>query len=155
MKAVPESNEEKVNERRALAKPVEDFVRRALALDDDDLSALAAARGDLDEAFHLGAWRSANEIVARDPQPYIELRHRLADVSVPRRLVELTDLGAGADPEELARWMDVARLARIAVDDALMGLLGADSIPPPDLRELFAPWKAMLFAAHRRTAGTE
>jgi hypothetical protein len=135
---------------KPLAKHMNDFVERALSLDDVDREALAAARGAMDEAFHLGAWRSANEIVARDPGAYLELRQRIASAFLPRRLGELVDLGAEADPTKVARWEDVARLARVALDDALMGLLAADSIPPPDLRELHAPWKAMLAAAHRR-----
>jgi len=134
------------------AKHVDAFVERALSLDDDDREALAAARGAIDEAFHLGAWRSANEIVARDPGAYLDLRQRIASACLPRRLGELVDLGAEADPSEVARWEEVARLARAAVDDALMGLLAAESIPPPDLRELYAPWKAMLAAAHRRSS---
>jgi hypothetical protein len=133
-----------------LAKHVEAFVERALSLDDEDREALAAARGALDETFHLGAWRSANEIVGRDPAPYLELRQRIGSAFLPRRLGELVDLGSEADPGEVARWVEIGRLARLALDDVLMGLLAADSIRPPDLRELHAPWKAMLAAAHDR-----
>lgn len=133
-----------------LGKHLETFVERALSLDDEDREVLAATRGALDEAFHLGPWRSANEIVGRDPRAYMELRQRIGSAFLPRRLGELVDLGAEADPSEVARWVGIARLARVALDDALMALLAADSIPPPALRELYAPWKAMLAAAHRR-----
>jgi hypothetical protein len=138
----------------ALSAPVAEFVERALSLDDRDREALAAARGAIDEAFHLSAWRSANAILGSDPALYLDIRQRIADSFLPRRLVELVDLGPEADPEEVQRWVAVARLARLAVDDALMGLLTADSIRPPDLRELYAPWKAMLAAAHRRRSTT-
>ncbi|HYZ11785.1 MAG TPA: hypothetical protein VE962_07800, partial [Actinomycetota bacterium] len=147
---VPESNDGTMDAAERLPEPVVAFVERALVLDDDDRAALAAARSALDEAFHLGAWRSANEIVGRAPRLYIEIRHRLAGVFLPRHLGDLVELGPEADPDEVAQWVGVARLARMAVDDALMGLLAAHSIRPPDLRELLAPWKAMLTAAHRR-----
>ncbi|MGH2652742.1 MAG: hypothetical protein ACRDHV_00085 [Actinomycetota bacterium] len=147
---MPESNGGSMDDPEPLPQHLEAFVERALSLDDHDREALATARGALDEAFHLGAWRSANEIVGRDPQAYLELRQRIASAFLPRRLGELVDLGAEADPSEMARWVEVARLARVALDDALMGLLAADSIRPPDLRELHAPWKAMLAAAHDR-----
>jgi hypothetical protein len=152
LKGVPESNDGTMDDPRPLAKHVDAFVERALSLDDDDHEALAAARGAIDEAFHLGAWRSANEIVGRDPRAYLELRQRIASAFLPRRLGELVDLGAEADPSEMARWVGIARLARVALDDALMGLLAADSIPPPALRVLYAPWQAMLAAAHRRSS---
>lgn len=139
-----------MDDRGTLGKHLETFVERALSLDDEDREVLAATRGALDEAFHLGAWRSANEIVGRDPRAYMELRQRIGSAFLPRRLGELVDLGAEADPSEVARWVGIARLARVALDDALMALLAADSIPPPALRELYAPWKAMLAAAHRR-----
>jgi hypothetical protein len=145
---VPESNGG--TGQKVLSAPVAQFVERALSLDDQDREALAVARGAVDEAFHLSAWRSANAILGSDPAVYLEVRQRIADAFLPRRLAELVDLGPEADPKEVERWLVVARLARLAVDDALMGLLAADSIRPPDLRELYAPWKAMLAAAHRR-----
>lgn len=147
---MPESNGGTMDDRGPLPKPVVDFVERTLSLADEDREVLAAARGAIDEAFHLGAWRSANEIVGRDPAPYLELRHQIASAFLPQRLGELVDLGSEADPGEVARWVEIARLARLALDDVLMGLLAADSIRPPDLRELYAPWKAMLSAAHDR-----
>ncbi|MGH2545469.1 MAG: hypothetical protein ACRDHJ_01160 [Actinomycetota bacterium] len=147
---MPESNGGTMEDPGTLGKHLETFVERALSLDDEDREVLASARGALDEAFHLGAWRSANEIVGRDPRAYMELRQRIASAFLPRRLGELVDLGAEADPSEVARWVGIARLARVALDDALMGLLAADSIPPPGMRELYAPWKAMLAAAHER-----
>jgi hypothetical protein len=132
------------------AHRVEAFIERALVLDDEDRRALAEARGGIDEAFHLGAWRSANEIVGRDPGPYLEARQRIASAFLPQRLEELVSLGSLADPSEVDQWAEIARLARTGLDDALLGLLAADSIPPPHLRELYAPWKAMLATAHER-----
>jgi hypothetical protein len=152
LKGVPESNDG-TGDRAPVAEHVEAFVERALSLDDHDRATLAAARGTVDETFHLGAWRSANEIVGRDPGPYLELRQRIAAAFLPARLGELVDLGPQADPGEVRRWEEIARLARAALDDALMGLLAADSIPPPHLRELYGSWKAMLAEAHRRSSG--
>jgi hypothetical protein len=60
------------------------------------------------------------------------------------------DLGEEADPSEVARWVGMPGWPRVALDDALMGLLAAHSIPPPAMRELYAPWKVMLASAHER-----
>lgn len=74
---------------------------------------------------------------------------------VPERLEELLGGIAGADAAEVAEWQDVARLARIALDDALRALLLSDTITPPDLRELYEPWRRMLAAAHEaRSSGS-
>ncbi|MGH2674673.1 MAG: hypothetical protein ACRDKA_03590 [Actinomycetota bacterium] len=134
----------------ALPARVEALIERALALDDEDRRRLANARGAIDETFHLGAWRSANEIIGRNPGPYIVGRQRIASAFIPQRLEELIRQGSEADPSEVELWKDVARLARAGLDDALLGLLAADTIPPPHLRELYGPWKAMLAAAHQR-----
>jgi hypothetical protein len=129
------------------ANLVDDLVRQVQALDDADLRRLARARAQVDESFHSGAWRSAVEMAATKGGAHAEAWVRIGAAFVPERLEELVQLGATADPEEVAEWQGVARLARLAIDDRLLALLTADSIKPPDLRELSAPWKAMLEAA--------
>lgn len=129
---------------------VDAFIERARALDDEDRRALARARGAIDEAFHAGAWKAANEMVADRARGYVEARVRIGDAHVPDRLEELIQLGSKADPAQVAEWQGIARLVRAGMDDALLALLTADSITPPDIRELYGPWKSMLAAALAR-----
>lgn len=127
---------------------VEAFIERARALTDDDRQHLATAREAIDETFHAGAWRAAIDVVVqhgRDLQgPWV----RIGAAFIPARLDDLVQTGARADRAELERWQQVAKLARLAMEDALLALTAADLLRPPDLRELYAPWKAMLEAAH-------
>ena len=133
---------------------VEAFIEQAGVLDDEDRRVLADARGAVDETFHAGAWRAATEMLATRAQAYAEAWMRIGPAFVPRRLEELVRLGPRSDPGEVAEWQGVARLARAGMDDALLALVTADSIRPPDIRELYGPWKAMLAAAYaRRAAG--
>lgn len=129
---------------------VEAFIERATELDDADRQALAAARGASDEVFHAGAWRAAIEMVAGRATEYMHALARIGSAFVPDHLAELNRLGSKASPEDVARWQEIARLARAGLDDALLALLAADSIPPPDVRELYGPWRSMLGAAHER-----
>lgn len=127
---------------------VEGFIEQARGLRDEDRWALARARGAIDETFHAGAWRAANEIAARRADAYFEAWIRIGSAFIPDGLKELVNRGTEADPAEMAEWQGVARLARAGIDDALLALLGADTIRPPDMREMYGPWKAMLAAAH-------
>jgi hypothetical protein len=129
---------------------VEAFIERATELDDADRQALASARGASDEVFHAGAWRAAIEMVAGRATEYMHARARIGSAFVPDHLAELIRLGSESSPEDVARWQEIARLARAGLDDALLALLAADSIPPPDVRELYGPWKSMLGAAYER-----
>jgi hypothetical protein len=129
---------------------VEAFIERANELDDADRQALAAARGASDEVFRAGAWRAAIDMVAGRATEYMRARARIGSAFVPDHLVELIRLGSQASPEDVVRWQEVARLTRAGLDDALLALLAADSIPPPDVRELYGPWKSMLGAAYER-----
>jgi hypothetical protein len=132
---------------------LETFIEQARALEDEDRSALAEARGAIDETFHIGAWRAANEAVAGRAGLYMEARQRIGSACIPRRLEELVRMGFRAEPSEVTEWQGIARLARAGLDDALLALLAADTIPPTALRELYGPWRTMLTAAHqRRTA---
>lgn len=128
---------------------VERLIERARALTDHDRVALADARAAVDETFHVGAWRAANEILVERAQDYLAARVRIGSAFIPERLEELVERGSAGDPE-VERWQRVARLAQAAVDDALLALLGADTMRPPDLRELLGPWQAMQAAAHER-----
>ncbi len=129
---------------------VDGFVRQVRELDDEDLRQLALARSAREEVFRSGAWRAAMEAAAHRADAYVEAWIRIGAAYLPERLDEVVQLGSEADPAEVAEWQRVARLARLAIDDALLALLTADTSRPPDIRELHAPWKAMLEAAHRR-----
>lgn len=135
---------------RATSAGVEAFVERARTLDDDDRLALADARAAVDETFHAGAWRAANEIVAERAQEYLQAWVRIGAAFVPACLEPLVRASSAADDPDVARWQQVARLARAAMEDALLAFVAADLLRPPDLRELCGSWKAMLADAHRR-----
>lgn len=139
---------------RSTSAGVESLVERVRTLQDEDRVALAEARAALDETFHAGAWKAANEVVAERARDYMEPLVRMGSGFVPQRLEELVRMGAEADPLEVMRWQGVARLARAAMEDALLALVAADRLRPPDLRELYGPWRAMLDAAYERTDGT-
>ncbi|HXF37218.1 MAG TPA: hypothetical protein VNO17_08565 [Actinomycetota bacterium] len=131
---------------------VERLLEEARRLTDADREALARARRTVDEAFHVGAWRAATEVARGRAAGYLEAWIRIGSAYLPERLEELIGMGSRADAEELSRWQEVARLSRLAIDDAILGLLTGDTIPPVDLRELYGPWKAMLTARAERAA---
>lgn len=139
-----------MEEAGAIPDMVEAFIEQARSLDDDDRRALARAREAVDEGFHVGAWRAANEMAAQRAHTYMEARIRIGAAFIPDRLEELIRQGARAHPEEVAEWQGVARLSWAGIDDALLALLGTDSIPPLHVRELYGPWKAMLAARAER-----
>lgn len=128
------------------------FVDRARALQDEDRLALADARRAIDETFHAGAWKAAIAIASERAGAYLDARLRIGSAYLPDRLHELVERGSQADPAELARWQEVARLARAGIDDALLAQVGVDRIRPPDLRLLNGPWRVMLEAAHERSS---
>ena len=134
---------------------MESLIQQARALTDEDRFELARARKAVDETFHAGAVRAANEMVTQRAEAYTGAWVRIGDAYLPDRLEDLTQLGTAADPEHVAEWQEVARLVRIGIDDALLALLTADSIPPPNRRQLYEPWKAMLTAAHHRRVSEE
>ncbi|HEX6197589.1 MAG TPA: hypothetical protein VFZ37_16855 [Jiangellaceae bacterium] len=136
---------------RTLSATLETFIERSRRLTDEDRLRLAEARAAIDETFHAGAWKAANDIVVQRAWEY---RHALVNIGaafVPGRLEELVQAGTAADRTDVGRWQDVARHARLAIEDALLALVAADLLRPPDLRELYGPWKAMLEAAHEQT----
>jgi hypothetical protein len=136
---------------RAPSASMEAFIERALRLTDEDRLRLAEARAAIDETFHAGAWQAANEIVAQHARDYRDARVRIGAAFVPARLEELVQTGTAADRAEAARWQEVARQARLAIEDALLALVTVDLLRPPDIRELYGPWNAMLEAAHEQT----
>lgn len=131
---------------------VEGFLEQARALRDEDRLALAEARGAGNEAVRAGAWNAALELLPERAGAYVSCWGRVGPAFVPERLEELLRTGSGADAREIAEWQEVARLARIAIDEALLALLLSDTMMPPDVRELYHPWRAMLEAAHAARA---
>ena len=83
--------------------------------------------------FHEKAVRAGIEAAARYPDLYLDARARVASAHLPSGLEEAAPDG---DLE------DVARLAQLAIDDALLGTVGQLTLHPNNLRELFGPWAA-------------
>ena len=123
------------------------FVEQARALRDEERVFLADARRGLNEVVRAGAWKAANEMLTPRAAEYTAAWMRIGPAFVPDRLEELHGRSSGVDGAEVARWQDVARLARLAMDEALVALLVADVVPPPAVRELLHPWKLMQEAA--------
>lgn len=132
---------------------LEGFIEQARALCDEDRLALAAARRAANEVVRAGAWKAANEMLPPRARAYVAAWGRIGSAFVPERLEDLVRRGSGVDTSEVARWQEVARLVRVAIDDALLALLLADTIPPPDVRELYDPWKTMLALAYEARTG--
>lgn len=128
-------------------KLIDQLVERARSLTDEDLRNLAWARGGVDETFHIGAWRAAWEMVVERAEAYTNAWLRIGPAFIPERLRELVELGDRAESDQVNEWQDVARLAKLALDDELLALLTADLIPPPHLRQLHLAWRRMLEAA--------
>lgn len=134
----------------ARSASIETFIERARRLTDEDLKRLASAREASDETFRAGAWKAATEILAQHGRNYHDAWIRIGPAFVPEQLEKLMEIGA--DHTEIARWQHIARLARMGIDDALLALTAADILRPPDLRELYRPWKAMLESATEQAA---
>lgn len=128
------------------------FIERARRLTDQDRQRLAAERAASDETFRAGAWKAATEILAQHGRSYHAVWISIGAAYIPERLESLVQ--AGADHAEIARWQEVARLARMGMEDALLALTAADTLRPPDLRELYRPWMAMLECATEQAANT-
>lgn len=136
----------------ARSASIETFIERARGLTDDDRLRLADARADSDETFRSGAWKAATEILAQHGRSYHDAWIEIGAAFLPEQLEKLMQIGT--DRAEISRWQEVARLARMAMDDALLALTAADTLRPPDLRELYRPWKTMLDGAAERAAST-
>ena len=133
-----------MDDRDQTQRLVDALVEQARALTDEERLRLASSRGAVDETFHVAAWRAASEILSMRADIYASAWQRIGPAFVPNRLVELVRLGKQADPGELRKWQDVARLVRLGIDDELLAVLTSDSIPPPHLRQLHMPWHKML-----------
>ena len=129
---------------------VDAFVETARALRDENRRALAGARRAGNEAVRAGAWNAAVELLPERADAYVSCWARIGPAFVPERLEVL--LREGSDAAEIAEWQEIARLARIALDEALLALLLSDTMMPPDVRELYHPWRTMLEAAHASRA---
>jgi hypothetical protein len=127
---------------------LEAFVEQARALRDEDRLALAEARRAGNESVRAAAWTAAVDLLAERADSYVSCWARVGAAFVPERLEELLRTDSGADAREIAEWQEVARLTRIAIDEALLALLLSDAMMPPDVRELYHPWRIMLEAAH-------
>lgn len=88
----------------------------------------------MDEAFHESARAAAFEALAGRGEEYVRARRALARAHVPERLE--TEVGDGS-------WAEVARLAELAIDDALLALLGSDLLHPKHVRELYRSFQAL------------
>jgi hypothetical protein len=132
---------------------LEAFLEQARALRDEDRRALAEARRAGSEVVRAGAWKAAVEMLPERAIAYVSSWARIGTAFVPERLEELLRTGSGTDAAEIAEWQEVARLVRIALDETLLALLLSDTITPPDVRELYDPWRRMLEAAHEARAG--
>jgi hypothetical protein len=132
---------------------LETFLEQARALRDEDRRALAEARRAGSEVVRAGAWNAAVELLAERATAYVSSWARIGTAFVPERLEELLLTGSSADAREIAEWQDVARLTRVALDETLLALLLSDTMVPPDVRELYDPWRKMLEAAHEARAG--
>ena len=102
--------------------------------------------------MRAAAWTAAVDLLAERADAYISSWARVGAAFVPERLEELLRTDSGADAREIAEWQEVARLTRIAIDEALLALLLSDAMMPPDVRELYHPWRTMLEAAHAARA---
>ena len=131
---------------------LEAFVEQARALRDEDRLALADARRAGNESVRAAAWTAAVDLLAERADAYVSCWARVGAAFVPERLEELLRTDSGADAREIAEWQEVARLTRIAIDEALLALLLSDAMMPPDVRELYHPWRTMLEAAHAARA---
>lgn len=127
---------------------VQTFVEQARSLEDEDRLALAAARRAGSEVVRAGAWKAAAEVLPTRASTYVAAWGRIGPAFLPERLEELHRTGSSADAAEVAELQEVARLVRIALDEALLALLLSDTIPPPDVRELYEPWRSMRAARH-------
>lgn len=119
---------------------LEAFIEEARRLDDEQRVALADTRRRLDEVGRAAAWKAANEILVGRGEDYVAAWMRLGRAHIPDRLEELRGRGPA---DEIERWQEIARLVRLALDEALVALLTADTIPPPDIRELLHPWNEL------------
>ncbi|MDQ4030218.1 MAG: hypothetical protein M3168_04170 [Actinomycetota bacterium] len=108
---------------------IDEFVARALRLTDGDRSVLAAARAEVSEAYHEKAlWAAAEALVGRGEE-YAHARALVARAHVPEGVEDESDA--------------VARLVRLAIDEGLVAVVGADLLHPNHLRELYRPWRAL------------
>jgi hypothetical protein len=135
-----------------LPAAVHPFIERARDLTDEDRVALADARRGANEVVRAAAWKAAAELLPVRAHEYTSAWARIGPTFIPERLEELLHRTPGADTAEIARWQEVARLVRTAIDDALLALLLSDTLTPPHIRELYEPWRRMASSAYEAGA---
>ena len=143
-----------MNAQTLIPAHLEPFLERSQALQDEDRVALAEARRAGNEVVRAAAWQAAVDMLPERAGAYVSCLARIGAAFVPDRLEELLRTSSGSDAAEIAEWQEVARLVRLALDEALLALLLSDTITPPNVRELYDPWRKMLEAARGRTASS-
>ena len=130
-----------------LPSSVEALIEDARRLGDDERVALADTRRARNEIVRAGAWKAAAELLPARANDYATAWGRIGTAFIPDRLEYLLQSASDVDTAEIARWQEVARLVRAAIDEALLALLFSDTLTPPHVRELFDPWQRMAIAA--------
>lgn len=103
---------------------MEEFVARARQLTDEERVAVAEARKAVDETFHAKAVIAGLEALAGRGDVYVHARRVVAGVHLSEQIED-----------------EVARLVQLAIDDALLAMIGRDVLHPNHLRELYRPWR--------------
>jgi hypothetical protein len=130
-----------------LPASVEAFIQRVRQLSDEERVVLADTRRATNELVRADAWRAAAELLPGRANEYATAWGRIGTAFIPERLEHLLEHGSGVDTAEIADWQEVARLARTAIDEALLALLFSDTLTPPSQRELIDPWQRAAAAA--------
>jgi hypothetical protein len=120
---------------------VEALIARARELNDEERATLADNRRTMNEIVRAGAWKAAVELLPSRASEYATAWGRIGTSFIPERLEYLLQEASETDTTEIAEWQEVGRLVRAAIDEALLALLFSDTLTPPDVRELFDPWK--------------
>lgn len=128
---------------------LEQFVARALALTDARREALAERRRAIDESDYAASLRAGAEALATRGERYAAARRTLATAHVPDALEH-----PGLSPGERAHWNEVARLARLAIDEMLVAISGNEVLHPNHLRELSLAWGHRSDSAEPTSAST-
>jgi hypothetical protein len=120
------------------AASVEDLLARVTRLTDEDRARVAEARKAVDESFHADSLAAASELLVGRGEAYARARSAVAAAHLPAVLDD-----EGLEPDERARWGEIARLVEAALDDALLAFLTNDVLHPNHARELYRSLKAI------------
>ena len=114
---------------------MEAFVARVRALTDEERVAVARARKLVDESFHERAVLAGLEALAGRGEELLRARRALHGTQLPGP----PDAAAGVrgHGDVGIDWNDVERHVQLAIDDALLAILGRAVLHPNHLRELY------------------